>query len=481
PIAARLAKSRIEELGGSPQIRQAKMKDGPVITDNGNFVIDGLLFPNRKPSPGLIEYKKVLEPVRVEAADLERGAVRVTNLYQFVGLRHLHLCWSVVADGRVLQCGSLPAPDAGPGESVLLEIPLRRPARLAPGTDYWLNLSFVLAEEQAWASAGHEVAWQQFRLPWEAPAVPRVVPASMPRLYAEEVGNDLVVHGADFGVVMDRVRGVFTCWLYQGQTLLHWGPRLDFWRAPTDNDRNWVAEWRRHGLHALQHRVERVEHEVVDERVVRIRVASRIAPPVWNKAYRCEVVYTLYGSGDMVVEAHGVPEGEWPNMIPRVALRLALPGSLERVTWYGRGPGESYVDSKQANRFGVWRASVDELYTPYVTPQECGNHTDTRWVALTDWRGMGLLAVGQPEMDFSALRYTPEELDEAKHTCELVPGEEITLHLGWKHNGLGSASCGPGPLPQYQLHAEEFRFAVRLRPFSVDGASPVWLAKQGVG
>jgi beta-galactosidase/evolved beta-galactosidase subunit alpha len=168
-------------------------------------------------------------------------------------------------------------------------------------------------------------------------------------------------------------------------------------------------------------------------------------------------------------------------MLPRIGLQMTVPLALERCTWYGRGPGETYPDSKQANRFGRWTAGVDELYTPYVFPQENGNRSDVRWVALTDRHGAGLLAMGMPTLNFSAHRFSTMELENARHTCELQPRDEITLNLDYRQNGLGTASCGPGPWEQYRLKPEEFRFIVRLCPLSSDTSRPAAHVRHGLG
>ena len=150
---------------------------------------------------------------------------------------------------------------------------------------------------------------------------------------------------------------------------------------------------------------------------------------------------------------------------------MSLPVDLDKVSWFGRGPGESYPDSKQAGRFGLHNMNVDELYTPYVFPQENGNRSDVSWVSLADTRGMGLIAIGQPTINFSAHRFTAADFEKARHTCELVPRDEIILNLDHAQNGLGSSSCGPKPWEQYQLKTAEFRFSVMLRPYSADGMS----------
>ena len=171
-------------------------------------------------------------------------------------------------------------------------------------------------------------------------------------------------------------------------------------------------------------------------------------------------------------------QGKLPETLPRIGLQLALAKQLDVVSWYGRGPGESYSDSKQANRFGIYNCRVDDLYTPYVRPQENGNRTDTKWAAFTDIRGMGLIAAGMPKFDFSAHWFTTQDLDKASHTYELIKRGFITLNLDYQQHGLGTASCGPGQLPQYRLLPHEFNFRLRLTPFSKDAISDIELGKR---
>jgi beta-galactosidase/evolved beta-galactosidase subunit alpha len=216
--------------------------------------------------------------------------------------------------------------------------------------------------------------------------------------------------------------------------------------------------WRKAGLHWLQHRTDEVE--VVTGDTVKIIARVRIAPPVLSLGFECEYIYTIAGNGEVQIETHIVPRGEMPPSLPRVGLQMTLPGSFDRVQWWGRGPGESYRDTKRAQRFGVWSATVDELYTPYVFPQENGNRTDVSWVSLTDAAGHGLRVTGCE--NFSAHRYTTQDFEKAQHTYELVPRDFITLNLDHAHHGIGSASCGPGPWKQHRLLPQEFRFAIRL-------------------
>jgi beta-galactosidase len=164
--------------------------------------------------------------------------------------------------------------------------------------------------------------------------------------------------------------------------------------------------------------------------------------------------------------------------LPRLGVRLVLPGEYEQFAWYGRGPQETYPDRERGARMGLYRSTVHDQFVPYVTPQEHGNKTGVRWAALTDEHGFGLLAVGQPTLNVSAHHYTAHDLAQARHTHELRPRQDVFLNLDLAQSGLGSESCGPGVLPQYQLDEPVYRYRLRLRPLSGATDSPVELSKQ---
>jgi beta-galactosidase/evolved beta-galactosidase subunit alpha len=447
-----------------------------------NFVCDGLLFPDRTSSPGLLEYKKVLEPVWVEAIEIGSytAKLRVHNRYDFLALDHLHASWHLSEDGVTIAAGSIALPDIAPGASAPITIACAVPAPL-PGAVYHLTLRFTLAVATRWAEVGHEIAFTQFELPIAAPA-PAFARTSTPPLQCREDGARLRIDGGATALAFDTARGTIDSWSYAGRPLLLAGPRLSLWRAAIDNDARGggarvAHEWRERFLHMAHHRLDDFAWERLDDATVRVTVLSCVAPPVYQAAFDCRYAYTVFGDGEVFLEVQGTPRGDWPATLPRIGLELTLPGALDQVAWLGRGPGESYADSKQAARFGLWRAGVDELWTPYVRPQENGNRSDTRWVSLNDSSGAGLLAAGEPTLNFSAHRFTTEDIDRAEHTYDLAPRPTITLHLDYQQNGLGSASCGPGVMAPYQLRAEPFVFRVRLRPLAPGGASAQELAR----
>ncbi|NLY10565.1 MAG: DUF4981 domain-containing protein [Firmicutes bacterium] len=442
---------------------------------DANFDINGLIFPDRTPSPGLIEYKKVLEPVKAEAEDLEKGIIKLTNRYDFLPLSYLQASWTVEVDGKVIQKGVIDLPAIPAGESGTITIPYKRPANLVPGADYWLNIRFLLSTDENWAPAGHEVAWGQFKLFTAPLAEGYAVAASDYPISCTETKTALVVEGLHYTIEFDKIFGVISKWEFEGFEMINKGPKLNIWRAPIDNDR-FRGEWYRYYLNRVHHRIDAfIWNQTADS--VEVKVRSTVGGAFYDKAILTEYTYLIYGTGDVYLKVNGEFKGQFPEAIPRIGLQLKLPEEFAKVTWYGRGPGECYADSKLANRFGIYSCEVDDLYVPYVYPQENGNRTDVSWVALTNARGVGLFAQYDAPANFSAHRFSTEQFTEAKHTSDLVPEDEITLNLDYRQHGLGSASCGPDVLPQYRLEPKPFEFTVRLRPFSKDTISPTNLAK----
>ncbi len=451
---------------------------GDTINDV-NFCINGLIWPDRTPHPAMWECRKLFQPVRVSALDLATGVIRITNRRYFTTLADLDGTWEIVADGERLAGGELPLLDIPPGTG--REITLA-PDELAlkPGAEAFLNVYFTLAEDAPWAEAGHELAWEQFALPVEAPRAAPLDPAALPALTLDDTPAAITVSGPDFSLTFDRTSGAITRFVADGVALLHSGPALNLWRAATDNDgfrfdpTGAAAEaegqppkllglWLKAGLDRLQRRVEQIAvaqpaPQVVTVAVTVVAQAADAAP-----RFTHEALYTIYGSGDVAISStvHVPPQAP---PLPRIGLVLGLPPGFEQFTWLGRGPQESYVDRKAGVAVGLYSGTVDEQYVPYILPQENGNKTDVRWLMLTDDAGHGLLAVADPVMEAGASLYTAADLYAAFHTNELTRREEITLTLDLMQCGLGGASCGPGTLPEYLILPGSYTFSVRLRP-----------------
>ena len=447
------------------------------------FCINGLIWPDRRPHPAMWEYKKILQPVRVEPINPMAGQARISNKYHFSGLGHLRATWELLADDRVLQAADLDLPDLGPGESDVVTIPLAPPSP-EPGVAYRLNVRVFLREATAWADAGHEVAWDQIALPLSLPRTLRRT-AAMPAVEVSESAAQVAVAGPGWQAVFDRAAGTLASLDREGVALLRQGPLLNLWHAPTDNDdppqrQNTVADgWRAAGLDRLRRTVESVEIEHRGESVLRVDARSVLRAEDGMPGFAARQTYAVFGTGDIVIDSRVTCQDGLPDL-PRVGLRLVVPGGIERFTWYGRGPHENYVDRNCGARVGVHQTTVDDQYVPYILPQEHGNHTDVRWAALTDEAGVGLLAVGMPLLEVSARHHTDDALARARHTCELTRSEDITWNLDHRHGGLGNGSCGPGVLPPYLIRPGEFRFRLRLRPIRPEDGTCMDLARYAI-
>ncbi len=413
---------------------------------DGNFVADGLLFPDRTPSPGLLEYAKVIEPVRISR---DGDGLRIANRYDFLDLSHLRFRWIAEADGRPLASGELTVPPVGPGASATVPLPVIPAAR----GEVWLTVRAELAAGQPWAKAGHEAGWGQFKLSDPPP------PAAPPARGAVTVADGAIQLGPG---TFDPANGT----LMQLGFLPVDGPRLDVWRAPIDNDRWFSTDrnelaWRELGLHRMEHRVDAVEAGPggPDELIVRTRVApaaSRLG---------LFAIYRWTAAGDALRLAVEVePDGAWSLPLPRLGLRMTGPAGLSQLEWFGLGPGEAYRDSRRAVRVGRYRATVDELQTPYVFPQENGNRADVRWAEITDGAGAGLRVTGDPVVDVTVRRWSTEDLDAAHHPNELAPRGSVFINIDHAQTGLGTGSCGPGVLPAYRLDARPVTFGMTFTP-----------------
>ncbi|WP_210584497.1 glycoside hydrolase family 2 TIM barrel-domain containing protein [Streptomyces sp. GESEQ-35] len=419
-----------------PQLGFAYGGDFGEELHDGNFVCDGLVFPDRTPSPGLVEYKKVIEPVRIEP-DGADGTVRVTNAYDFADLSALAFEWSYQVDGETVEAGALSVPALAPGESA--EVKLPQPD--GPSGEGQWTVRARLADETAWAPKDHEVAWAQLRV------TERVKPAVTASERPTASENLIHLGPASFDARTGAVKSI------GGVDVT--GLRLDVWRAPTDNDDGapWQSDvrfgllWRKFGLHRMQHRLGSVE--LADDSLT---VRTRVAPAAWEVGL--DTVYRWTSDGTRLKLMVSVrPEGDWTVPLPRLGIRFQL-ASADAVTWFGGGPGEAYPDTKSASMLGRWQSTVDGLQTPYVRPQENGARSDVRWAELG-----GLRIAGDPEFWFSARRWTNEQLDAAGHLTDLTPGETVWVNLDHGQHGIGSQSCGPGPLPQYFLKAEPAEFS----------------------
>jgi beta-galactosidase len=390
--------------------------------NDGNFCIDGITFPDRNPKPALWEHRALAVPVRVRASasDLADGVVELENRADFRTLDWLAASWTLVDERGEVARGDLLVPPLAPGASGALRLE-GWPVTPSDADESWLTITFRTAGEERWAPAGHDVG--EIQLPLTSRATEPVVQPSVGRR------PDRSIAGAD-GTL--RLPGVAA------------GPGLSLWRAPTDNDRiaGLAASWDAWGVPALERRLLAVE-ESDDELVIRLEWRTRAGIVVPHE----QRVATLAAGGIRITERVEIP----PVLadLARVGTVLELEAGHEALTWFGRGPTETYPDRRRAGTIGRWSSTVADAHVPYVRPQENGGRADVRWIEVRRPSGDGIRIELDRPRQVSATHFRAADLATATHREELVARAETIVHLDAAHRGIGTASCGPDTLAEY--------------------------------
>jgi len=449
--------------------------------NSGNFCMNGLVFPDRKVPPKLFEVKKVYQYISIEGAGLTAGKIRVKNKYFYTNLNEFEASWSLSEDGSVIQQGELPAIDLAPGSEASITLPLKKPD-LKPDAEYWLKISFCLREDTLFASKGHEIAWEQLKVPFSVEASPMGAIFEGPDPSTSLKNPD---HGILFAEYLVRGEGFnlsFNRKLMNFISLSYFNPKhsdringnrntayvdisnltINAFRAPTDNDKQMAPSWYSAGLDSLEHKVIDLSSEKLENGASQVK--STILSTGKNGAsLTCRSVWTVFGDGAIQINCSIEPVG-CPSNLPRLGFTMILQEELEHLVWYGRGPHENYVDRKESAYVGVHESTVTDFYVPYPKPQETGNREDVRWVVLKDKTGNGVMFSSDSPFSFSALHYTAQDLA-VPHTSDLTPRKETILNIDYKVCGLGNASCGPGVLKEYLLKSEPINFSFCIRPW----------------
>jgi beta-galactosidase len=457
---------------------------GETVHD-AEFVCDGLVGPDRTPHPALADCLKVQQPIGFAAGDLALGEVHVTNKQYFTEVDWLDFVWTVEIDGKTQRRGGFDPGALPPQENTRVKLDLDL-AEL-PAGEAMLTLRATTRRRTPWCDRGHTVAWEQLPLAREAESIPQV-PTSKKADADEaaawevaETSRRLTVRSAEGGLEVGfrRGRGAVAEVSLGGEALLLDGPTLNLWRAPTSNDgvkgkpEQWSSDWKPLGRWCLA-KLDRA-------RLAEARPAKLTRRRSGEVAVILDHRWTFAGRGDdaairhrqtVVFTAGGAVR--WENIfevddrlpdLPRLGLRFTMPTEFEQLSWYGRGPGESYPDRKTGSPVGLYHSTVTDQYVDYVVPQEHGLKTDVRWCTLSAGgrRGRRLKITAEVPFAFSASHFTPQDLTQASHAHQLTPRPEVTVCLDAFHRGLGTRSCGPDTLEAYRLKPGTHRFSWTLR------------------
>ncbi len=450
------------------------------IPNDSNFCANGLVQADRVPHPHLLEVRKVYQPFHFEAVDLADGVIRIHNRHDFLDGKDFEFGWDITADGDTLASGAFPSREIAPHASriFLLDLP---GIAAQPGTEYFLNLRARMKNGSGLLPKGTTVAREQFLLPYREPPL-SLDGTAYPQLGVRMLGDTLVIRNDSIVLTFLHSKGALISYRYLDRELILGGPALNLWRPPTDNDlgngmpgrcARWKNAWQESQLR---------EAKVIDREDGSREVTYSFVHPASEAAYI--ITYGIRPRGYLVVDLEFLlPRAGQPEL-PRLGLQLTLPAAYDSVEWLGRGPHESYWDRKTGAFVGLYRGTVWEQHHPYVRPQENGNKTDVRWMALHDDAGIGLMALAGAPFSTSVQQYGQSDLDPPangepqRHTCDIRPRDLITWNIDYGQMGVGGDnSWGARTHEEYTLRETFYKFNVVLVPFAKKYSDPRQLSK----
>ena len=432
--------------------------------NDSNFCVDGLVYPDRRVHSGMLEYKQVLRPCRMVSFDTEKSTVTLKNMRHFTSLSDLDLYWSIERNGRVAREGRITGLNIAPERRRTYKLPLGDIGAL-DGFCY-LNLSFRQNKTLPWAPAGYEVGFEQVELVAKANENAFVKPRTT-EIKLEESEKAFVITDGDKKYTIDRSLGLIAGIENSGKQLISSPVEPTVWRAPTDNDRKVKLDWFDQCYHEIKCHASSCKLVSIsdNEAVINasITMSSADKPPL----VLANVTYSIKSGEGITVKTDAKVRIENEIPLPRFGFVYQMPEDFEFLSYFGRGPYESYRDKRHASRVGIFETTVTEHFEPYVRPQENMAHTDTRWVRLANPARQSLIALNSEENEsfsFNASHFTTKQLTETAHDYELSPLRETVVHIDYKQAGIGSASCGPALPDELQLKQNEINFSFRLFP-----------------
>ena len=433
---------------------------------DGNFCMDGLVYPDRRPHTGLKEFKNVHRPARVVSFDQEKKEIVLHNYMDFVNLKdYLTLRYELLCDGTVTEKGAVEEPEK-------LNIPaheervLSLPFNVPESGKCFLKITYILKNASEVLPAGFELGFEEVAVRTADEQNQKVK-----ELFAHKEGTEefeireddcsLMISAKDFCYTYDKLTGVFEKMVYRNRALLERPMEYNIWRAPTDNDRVIKEEWRRAQYDRTVARAYETHVSAKPEKV-RIETVLSVSAVYIQRILNIRAIWTIWPDGKLDAELH-VDKTPVLPFLPRFGLRMFLPKSMAKVTYCGMGPLESYRDKKWASWHGKFNTEVRAMHEDYIRPQENGSHDDCDYLRVSSER-TALTIAGERTFAFNASVYTQEELTEKMHNYELEESPYTVLCIDYRQSGIGSGSCGPQLLEKYRLNEESFDFKVRILP-----------------
>lgn len=434
--------------------------------NDNSFCVNGLVSPDRDVQPELYEVKYQYQNVWFTATEeeLNAGTVQVYNENNFLNLNQFAVTWSLQEDGKEIGSGTVEQINLPGRTRGKITVPyIYAMADTKAGAEYYLNLSVALKEDTLWAKAGHEVAYEQFKIPANVKKVFK--PYGGKVTVNQEDTKAITVSGADFSFQLDRRTGAIREYTWKGEVILEEGPLPNYWRALTNNDvnesgfdKNW-ADVKTTDAYEIS-----VAQEKEDEAIITVSLNSNRSH-LWQ-----QMVYTIDGTGAVTVKTTVNAKDTGLGGFVRIGTVMKLPEGYEQVAWYGNGPVEAVWDREDFARVGRYETTVSELFYPYLDTQDTGTITGVHCFSITDPGKAGAMAIASADgVEASALHFDVWDLDQARHPYELTKLDETILTVNYRSAGTGNASCGPHLLDNYRLPSDQiYSYEYTMVPYSVE-------------
>lgn len=426
----------------------------------GNFCLNGIVNPDRSVKPQLQECKYVFQPIRFKAADLTEGELFIESLFKFKSTEGYYFKWSVSEEGKVLRSGRVDDFVLEPGGSQLFRLPLKK-IKLKADKEHVMRVSMHHKKQTLYSDEGYEVAKQQFLM---APAsnVANEPLAGTKGLALIEEGDQVIIESQLFKMSWSRESGQMTTYAYKGQNYIQAGPQANFWRPQTDNDfRGWKSHqqsgfWK--NIKSIQPDV-KVSADASDPTSIRVQVEH-----IYSDSLAVHTTYNVDARATVQIQQQVMMNAQMPMPL-RIGSELAVNKSLQNMKFYGKGPWENYNDRAFAAEIGVHKGMVADFVHHYVTPQECSNHTEVRWLELTNTNGKGIRITGHQALSTSVWPWLPETLEQARHINELEEADHLTVNVDLKQVGVGgtnSWSEKSKTIEMYQIQPGNYTYTYEI-------------------
>lgn len=439
---------------------------GDTAINSGNFCLNGIVDPVRKPKPALWECKKVFQPIVITGKEVQNGWIKVLNRHDFTNLNQFDIVFELQKDGVTIKKKIVAPVNVAPNKSQKIKIPFKFP-KFKVGSEYFIRVGFKLQQATKWANKGHEIAWQQLAIANDK-VLAKPDYSKTGKLVAVDKENVSEVIGKSFNIVFDKKTGELTNYNYKKEALIKGALIPNFWRPITDNDRagaktpKLLKVWK----NAYKNK-ELTSFDVKQVEANQIEVNTSYVLKDVNSVLTLN--YTIYGDGTVDVKnAFKIGENTKLPMLPKYGMQLEVPKMYDVFTYYGKGPHENYNDRSLSADVGLYTESVTNDYHMYIRPQESSNKTEVRWLTLTNSKGKGIQITGlSTNLSVSAWPYTSKDIEEALHTYDLKERPFITLNIDYKQMGVGgddSWSKKALPHQQFRVQAKNYQYSFTIRP-----------------